>query len=720
VARHANPHGAGGRAPGLRARGGARGPARAPAAATRGRGRPAVVRSPRPAGGRRARVTGMRRLNRFGRRGRLVLALACALAGGGAAAAQRAPPKFQGIPQKPVNYRVPPREYVTSATNGWRLELEKQLTVDEPALAAKAAARLAANLNAALAALPAACRDKLRRHQVFLLYGPKAKHDGRDNGAEYFQPSAPACYTNLDVRWGGSIVVYCAANYVWQTDLWALKLILHELAHAYHLEQWPEDQADICRAFTNALQHRLYCNVQDNRGKLHARAYALQNPMEYFAELTCMYFAACNYPPHDRRELQAYDPEGYALIRKLWAVGAADAGPGGTASTSPAAPGARREPPPRRRPDVYLTVFNNGYGSDDLPADPAQFERLVATVAGQGHFNAVLCHYSAARLAACRQHGVRMIVDLLGGEAHVFKNPAACEALCARLRDDPTVAAYHLWADRFGKLGPGRARDIANVHRWDPTHATYSGTYQSGGLGYLAESDFISYYDFAWKRGIQKNFPNLLAAWNVARQHDQRLGRYVEADAGLPGKGNFNRELFTQNTSIACGLRAVLWFIGSRMLDPRTLQLNPYGLDAGRVNQWLEPLWHELPKLGLPTAIYATPVTLDFNNRPVAATPAPVFAPGLEQHPFPKDFWLQPLRGEFVLGLSRYADTAAEAAYAANLNAYAGQEVQCKLGRSVKAELFDRATGRYAALPQADGVIAFQLEPGGGALLRFQ
>jgi hypothetical protein len=379
-----------------------------------------------------------------------------------------------------------------------------------------------------------------------------------------------------------------------------------------------------------------------------------------------------------------------------------------------------KEAQAKRRPQMYLTVFNNGYGDDALPKEPAQFEKLVRTISTQGKFNAIMCTYSAERLEICKKRGIKMIVDLLAPEHHLYKNAKACEELCIRLRNDPTVVAYHLWADKFGKQGAGRARDINNIHQWDPTHATYTGTYMNGGIGHLAASDFISYYDFAWKRGIQKNFPHLLGAWNQAKIHDNRLGRYVECDAGLPGKGNFNRSLYTQNTSIACGLRAVLWFIGSGQMNMQSLEFNEAGLDAAKVNAWLKPLWLEIPKLGLPTAIYATPLTKDSNDRPVVSTGQPVYAPGLESCAIPADFWIQAVSGEFVMGVSKYDGTATDAIYLANLNAYNGQDVKLKLTKPLKASIFSRESGKYVELKQSDGQIGFKLEPGGGALVRFQ
>src|SRR4029077_19929791 len=102
------------------------------------------------------------------------------------------------------------------------------------------------------------------------------------------------------------------------TPLWALKALVHELAHEYHLTRWPEKYAPIYEAWEHARRRGLYRNVRDDKGKLHPLAYAMTNQLEYFAELSTMYFARCNYPPHDRAELARYDPEGFAVVRRLW------------------------------------------------------------------------------------------------------------------------------------------------------------------------------------------------------------------------------------------------------------------------------------------------------------------------------------------------------------------------------------------------------------------
>ncbi|MEI8376668.1 MAG: hypothetical protein WCJ35_27955 [Planctomycetota bacterium] len=378
-----------------------------------------------------------------------------------------------------------------------------------------------------------------------------------------------------------------------------------------------------------------------------------------------------------------------------------------------------KEAQAKRRPDIYLTVFNNGYGGDPMPKEPEKFEKLLKTIASEGNFNAVMCRHSTDREAICKKYNVLMVVDLLADGHHVFKNPKECEQLCGQLRGNPTVVAYHLWSDRFGKTGPGRTRDINNVHQWDPTHATYSGTYQTEGMNYLAMSDFISYYDFSWKRGPHKNFSNLLTAWTVAKTHDNRIGRYVETDPGRPGEGNYLRSLYLQNTSIACGLKCCLWFIGSRIMDMNKLEFNELGRDAAKVNAWTKPLWAEIPRLGLPAAIYSTSITKDSNNRDVPAEAGKhKMPPGLETHEFPKEFWLQPVSGEFVMGVFKY-DGASDAVYLANHNAYAEQDVKLKIAKTTHPRIFNPQSGKYEEVPVIDSTIRFKLEKAGGRLVLF-
>ncbi len=224
------------------------------------------------------------------------------------------------VEQTPVDFNHPPREYAEREVHGWTVLVEKQLLDDAPDVAATAQERLKKKLAEAAAALPAATLPDLRKVKIFLMHGPKAAAGGRDNGLEYFQRHAPQHFDWLDPRMGSSIVIFHAENYVSLSDLWALKSLVHEFGHAHHLEHWPEDRGDIYDTWEHALKAGLYQVVRDEDREAFMPNYAAQNHLEYFAELTAMYFVGANYFPKDRTGLKAYDPDGYSLIEKLWGL----------------------------------------------------------------------------------------------------------------------------------------------------------------------------------------------------------------------------------------------------------------------------------------------------------------------------------------------------------------------------------------------------------------
>lgn len=221
-----------------------------------------------------------------------------------------------------VDYRIPRREYVLVSVGPRSVHVEKSLESGDRDVARKAVDRLVKNINKALDVLPDHASFGLRNIRYFLMHGPKAPAGGKDNGLEYIHPQNAARRADLDPRWGDSIVVYSAQNYVHLSDLWAIKAIVHEFAHAYQLHNWPEDQPELLAPYRAAMQRGLYHDVKDVDGKTLEAAYATTNQLEYFAELSCMYFVGCNYRPFNRSELKQYDPSGFAMIERFWRVGA--------------------------------------------------------------------------------------------------------------------------------------------------------------------------------------------------------------------------------------------------------------------------------------------------------------------------------------------------------------------------------------------------------------
>jgi|GEM_PF-1029777 len=221
-----------------------------------------------------------------------------------------------------ANYRELQRVYETLHFEPWTVMVEQQLMTDDPALAKKSLARLESKLRVLDATLPKTALPNLHKTTIFLMYGSKANRGGRANGASYYQKNAPEFQKNIDLRWRNCVVIKSAQNYANLSELWSVKVLMHEFAHAFQLQQWPEKQPDICEAWDHAMKQGLYRNVKDDKGKTLDRGYATTNQLEYFAELSCMYFVGCNYRPFNREELKGYDPVGYAMIEKLWRVGA--------------------------------------------------------------------------------------------------------------------------------------------------------------------------------------------------------------------------------------------------------------------------------------------------------------------------------------------------------------------------------------------------------------
>jgi hypothetical protein len=379
---------------------------------------------------------------------------------------------------------------------------------------------------------------------------------------------------------------------------------------------------------------------------------------------------------------------------------------------------ARLEKQRAPRPAEFASVFSFGYGGDTMPKEEERYELLLKKLK-EGGFNTILSTYTEKRLELCKKHGIKMMLDLLSeADHHVYKSAGKAQAVCEKLRNNPDVWGYNIWNDLFAKTGEGRRRDVNTVRTWDPTHPSYSGTYRTSGMSHLVNADILGYYDFHWKRGIGQHLPHLLAYSKWARERDAWFYTWLAAESGLPGKGNFNRSLYSANTGIACGLKGALWFLGNSLMNQKTLEWTTAGQDIIKVNREIMPLSRELAKVGMPSAIYSTPITKTENNRELPDGKKEMMPPGLDRNGIPKDFWVQPAGGEFLLGVFK-DDQKRDAVFVANHNAYEKQSVVLKLSKPVKVSLFARSAGKWQVKELKEGAVRFELAPGGGELLRF-
>lgn len=99
-------------------------------------------------------------------------------------------------------------------------------------------------------------------------------------------------------------------------------LTLHELAHAYHDQMLGFDHPAVKACYEQAVANKSYDKVSRKNweGKITegVRAYAMNNPMEYFSETTEAFFGQNDFFPYNRQELEAHDPAMVAVLKKVW------------------------------------------------------------------------------------------------------------------------------------------------------------------------------------------------------------------------------------------------------------------------------------------------------------------------------------------------------------------------------------------------------------------
>jgi hypothetical protein len=357
----------------------------------------------------------------------------------------------------------------------------------------------------------------------------------------------------------------------------------------------------------------------------------------------------------------------------------------------------------------FSMIFNYGYAGDNFPTDAAQFEKVILGVKN-ANFNAVLCKYEDWRAEICKKHGIKIMADLLVGGQHVYKDVEGCKALCEKLRGNDVVMGYHLWSDRVGSRVAGRVRDSNNVHSWDPTHLTYVGTYKVGGNASLAGVDVHGYYDEHAQRG--GHFPHLMAAWAASKKIEASFFRYIFY--GRQYGNRPNRTSYTVATSIAFGLKGFLPHYLGGTINKTNGALDLHGNNFKEMNGAYTKVGPELIKIGIPTAVYSTPITMSWRKHDVPNTNTDPAAVGLQ--PIPDDYAVQVKQGDAVFGVFDY-DKQRQAVWFANHNAYNSQEMKVAFAGAKKVSLFDRVKGKWNELVLADGVASFTIPGGVGELV---
>ncbi len=210
-------------------------------------------------------------------------------------------------------------EHRTNDIEGWRVLVNVKLLESEPEATSIALRILRQQLQEIIRVIPNQALDPLRK--VTLWFSPEYPqvppraeyHPGagwlRENGRD---PRMVKGVEFTDIK-------------IFEAEAKRMpNFTLHELAHAYHdaeLDQGFENP-EIKAAFTRAKASGSYERVGrwngEGRPSTTERAYAITNPMEYFAESTEAFFSRNDFYPFDRGELHAHDPKMEDLLERLW------------------------------------------------------------------------------------------------------------------------------------------------------------------------------------------------------------------------------------------------------------------------------------------------------------------------------------------------------------------------------------------------------------------
>lgn len=212
----------------------------------------------------------------------------------------------------------PAWKYKTVKVEGWTLHISEQLIEADKAATEKAVRLLILQLREIVKVVPKDVVAQLR--EVPLWFSPE--YVGIDPRAEY-HPSEGWLKENKRNPKMARSVEFTNIRIFEQETKRMPNFALHELAHAYHdrFLRSGYENPDVKAAFENANKEERYNDVEQRHGdgrSSRGKAYAMNNPMEYFAECSEAFFSTNDFYPFNRDELREHDPIMFKMLQKLW------------------------------------------------------------------------------------------------------------------------------------------------------------------------------------------------------------------------------------------------------------------------------------------------------------------------------------------------------------------------------------------------------------------
>jgi hypothetical protein len=211
--------------------------------------------------------------------------------------------------------------FQTNSIEGWCVLVNERLLAEDKAATEKTLQLLRLQLQEIVRVVPP--RSVARLREVTLWFSPP--YPGSRPGAEYHPGAEWLRENGRDPAMVKCVEFTNVRNFEAET-IRMPNFTLHELAHAFHDRVLPDgfQNAEIKSAYDRAQKNGAYEKVErwfgNGRANTTERAYAMTDPMEYFAELTEAFFSRNDFFPFTHEELKEHDPEMEQLLAKLWAV----------------------------------------------------------------------------------------------------------------------------------------------------------------------------------------------------------------------------------------------------------------------------------------------------------------------------------------------------------------------------------------------------------------
>jgi hypothetical protein len=207
----------------------------------------------------------------------------------------------------------PTDHYEAREIGGWTVQVNRGLLLGQPDLADRTLTLLRHQLYQIARRLPLEPLEKLRTIRIWV-----EEQEPHHRCMAYHPDAGWLRRHEMNPEKARCVEVANARNFLrWTQDQpW---MVLHELAHGYHHQflDGGYGNVEVRSAFEQAKATRLYERVPRIDGR-EARAYAVTDPMEYFAEASEAFFGTNDFYPYVRSELRRHDPEMSELLGKLW------------------------------------------------------------------------------------------------------------------------------------------------------------------------------------------------------------------------------------------------------------------------------------------------------------------------------------------------------------------------------------------------------------------